>query len=320
MSENNLLILTEDQQMLAESAAEFVAAEAPVSRFRARRDGGHSTDPDLWAQLVDLGWNGVALIGLAELAVVMEALGRSLAQTPLVSVAAAAAIGEGEDGKVLAFGFNASCSISKGTITGTIPAVQDAGMADAFAVIATGQMYRVDATHAQITPLARIDCRDAAHVAFDSAPATLIDGSAQTWSRCRDWAIVAQCAEMLGTMSAAFDMTLAYVKEREQFGVKIGSFQVLKHRAVDMFIEIELCRSAVMLASRDPSPEHVSLAKARCNDAIVTICNEAIQLHGGIGMTDEHDIGFYLKRAMVSSQTLGTSAWHRDRYARERGY
>ena len=316
----DLLVLTEDQQMLAQSAAEFVAAEATVARFRANRDADKTWDPELWAQLVELGWNGIGLMGLPELSVVIEALGAHLVQTPLVSVAAAAALGEGDSPEVLSFAFDAQCAVQDGRLTGTARGVLDAGIASAFAVLADGHMYRIDAADVAITHLTRLDYRDAGNLSFEGVPAAPIDGDADTMSRCRDHATVAQCAEMLGAMGQAFKMTLDYLKEREQFGVKIGSFQALQHRAVDLFIEIELCRSAVMVAARDPHPRLVSLAKARCSDGIMKICNEAIQLHGGIGMTDEHDIGFYLKRAMVSSQTLGTSAWHRDRYARERGY
>ena len=127
-------------------------------------------------------------------------------------------------------------------------------------------------------------------------------------------------------MSEAFARTLDYLKHRIQFGVPIGSFQALKHRAAELFIQIELCRSAVMAAARAvdaDSPEAgkiVSLAKARCSDAGILVANEAIQMHGGIGMTDEHEIGFYLKRARVAELTLGDGAWHRARWARLAGY
>ena len=125
-----------------------------------------------------------------------------------------------------------------------------------------------------------------------------------------DLATAGLCAEMLGSMSEAFARTLTYLKQREQFGVPIGSFQALKHRAANLFIQIELCRSAVMAAARAldagdaEAAKLVSLAKARCSDAAVQVANEAVQMHGGIGMTDEHEIGFYLKRARVAEQTL----------------
>jgi alkylation response protein AidB-like acyl-CoA dehydrogenase len=141
-----------------------------------------------------------------------------------------------------------------------------------------------------------------------------------------DRATLALCAEMLGGMSQAFEMTLAYLKEREQFGVKIGSFQALKHRAARVFMEVELCRSAVMAASRalDSADEEasllVSLAKARCSDAYVLATNEGVQLFGGVGMTDEYDIGLFMKRARAAELGFGDAAHHRERWARLRGY
>jgi alkylation response protein AidB-like acyl-CoA dehydrogenase len=127
-------------------------------------------------------------------------------------------------------------------------------------------------------------------------------------------------------MAEAFERTLHYLKNRVQFGVPIGSFQALKHRAATLFVEIELCRSAVMAAVRAldagdaDAARLVSLAKARCSDAAILVANEAIQMHGGIGMTDEHEIGFFLKRARVAELTFGDAAWHRARWARLCGY
>ena len=127
-------------------------------------------------------------------------------------------------------------------------------------------------------------------------------------------------------MSACFERTLEYLKQREQFGVPIGSFQALKHRSAEMYIEIELSRSTMMAAARavdagtDDARTLISLAKARCSDALILISNEGVQMHGGIGMTDEHDIGFYMKRARVAATTFGDAAWHRDRWARLSGY
>ena len=141
-----------------------------------------------------------------------------------------------------------------------------------------------------------------------------------------DRATIGLCGEMVGAMSEAFERTLDYLKERKQFGVAIGTFQALKHRAAKLFIEIELAKSATMSAARAldegsaEAPALVSLAKARCSDTYVLTANEAVQLHGGIGMTDEHDIGFFIKHARVCELTFGDSAYHRDRFARLHGY
>jgi alkylation response protein AidB-like acyl-CoA dehydrogenase len=139
-------------------------------------------------------------------------------------------------------------------------------------------------------------------------------------------ATVALAGEMLGGMSEAFERTNNYLRERRQFGVAIGSFQGLKHRAARLYIELELSRSAVMAAARAldeqtaDAAQLVSLAKARVSDTYVQIANEAVQMHGGIGMTDEHDIGFFLKRARAAEMTFGDAAYHRDRFAAAGGF
>ena len=141
-----------------------------------------------------------------------------------------------------------------------------------------------------------------------------------------DRARAALAAEMLGSAEEAFDRTLAYLKMREQFGVLIGTFQGLKHRAAIMFCELELLRSAVYAAlgaieTNDPqSPILASLAKSQACKTFELVSAEAVQMHGGIGMTDEEEIGFFLKRARVAMQTFGDASFHRDRYARLSGY
>ena len=133
-------------------------------------------------------------------------------------------------------------------------------------------------------------------------------------------------AEMLGGALAVFEKTMAYIKEREQFGVKIGTFQALQHRSALMFCQLQQCESVVLKAlscvdqdSGDIS-QHASLAKATANKCFQHICNEAIQMHGGMGITDELDIGFFLKRARVAMQIFGDTGYHKDRYATLCGY
>jgi acyl-CoA dehydrogenase len=131
---------------------------------------------------------------------------------------------------------------------------------------------------------------------------------------------------MLGLLDAAFTRTLAYLKQRQQFGVPIGSFQALKHRAARMFVELELSRSVVLDALQAIDAGHpelsrkASLAKAQLSDAAQLISNEGVQLHGGIGVTDEEDIGLYLKRARVAQFALGDASFHRDRFTSLCGY
>jgi alkylation response protein AidB-like acyl-CoA dehydrogenase len=131
---------------------------------------------------------------------------------------------------------------------------------------------------------------------------------------------------MLGGTLECFERTIEYLKEREQFGVKIGTFQALKHRAAIMYTEIELSKSVVLDAlsaideERADTSQLASLAKARLNDVYQLVTNEAVQMHGGIGVTDELEIGFFLKRARVAMQIFGDSGFHRDRYASLCGY
>jgi len=133
-------------------------------------------------------------------------------------------------------------------------------------------------------------------------------------------------AEMLGHAAQSFDVTLEYLKTRVQFGQLIGSFQALQHRAAKMFTDLELARSCVegALAAIDRDANDVaqlaSLAKAKVGDLVHLVSNEMVQMHGGIGMTDAHDAGLYLKRARAQEATFGGSSYHRDRYATLLGY
>jgi acyl-CoA dehydrogenase len=180
----------------------------------------------------------------------------------------------------------------------------------------------------------RVDSRGAALLHLDGVAVGADDvvggegKGAAILGRVLDRATIGLCAEMLGSMAACFDMTLEYLKTRKQFGVPIGSFQALKHRAARLFVELELARSIVLAAHRaldDHADEArvarlASAAKARCSDAFVLVGNEGVQMHGGIGMTDEHDVGFFLKRARAAEVTFGDAVFHRDRIARLDGY
>lgn len=141
-----------------------------------------------------------------------------------------------------------------------------------------------------------------------------------------DAATAGLCAEMVGATSAAFEITLDYLRTRKQFGTPIGAFQALKHRASELFVELELAKSSVEAAcaaldSGDPdAPTMISVAKARCSDCAASMGYEAVQMHGGIGMTDEHDIGLYLKYLRMASVSLGDAAWHRERFATLSGF
>ena len=173
-----------------------------------------------------------------------------------------------------------------------------------------------------------VDSRNAARIAFDDVhvgpEAVLgeVGGGARLLDDLLDRARIALSAEMLGSVLEAFERSVEYLKVREQFGVPIGSFQALKHRAALMFNEIELSKSIVLegLSALDVGRDDVALlascAKAKLCDAFELVSSEAVQLHGGIGMTDEEEIGFFLKRARVAQRAFGDAAFHRDRFAR----
>ncbi len=133
-------------------------------------------------------------------------------------------------------------------------------------------------------------------------------------------------AEMLGIAQESFDRTLQYLKERKQFGVLIGSFQSLQHRAAHWWSEVELCKSIVLKALKAldkgdaKSPVLVSIAKAKLCEVVELATNEAIQMHGGIGMTDEYEIGFFIKRARPAAMLFGDYNYHGDRFAQLCGY
>lgn len=137
---------------------------------------------------------------------------------------------------------------------------------------------------------------------------------------------IALSAEMLGNSEAAFSTTVDYLKERKQFGVLIGTFQALQHRAAEMFCEIELTKSSVMAAMQGADENSnqlqvlASLAKSMAGDTLHLVSNEAIQMHGGIGVTDEYDLGFFLKRARVAEQIFGSVNFHKERYANLSGF
>jgi alkylation response protein AidB-like acyl-CoA dehydrogenase len=184
----------------------------------------------------------------------------------------------------------------------------------------------------EVLSLETIDGHGAAHVTFDNcevAGGDMLVGSERgsaVLEEILERARIGTAAELFGVGQAAFEMTLDYLKTRKQFGRLIGSFQALQHRAAKMFIELELSHSCVMAAlsaadaSSDSLPLLASLAKARAADTVHMITNEAIQLHGGIGMTEEHDIGLFLKRARVLEGLYGGAGFHRDRYAALRDF
>jgi alkylation response protein AidB-like acyl-CoA dehydrogenase len=172
------------------------------------------------------------------------------------------------------------------------------------------------------------DHQPRSHVTLTNARATLIGQAGKAFApvdAAIDCATVALCAEMVGGIDEALRMTLAYAHERVQFDRPIGSFQAVKHKCANMYITTESARSAMYYAAlaidddRDDRRKAISTAKTLCSQAYLAVAKEAIQLHGGIGYTDEHTIHFFYKRALTASVTYGDASWHRERYAVEMG-
>ncbi len=381
------LVLTEDQELIATTARDFLAASSPVARFRALRDAQDPLcySPALLREMGSLGWLGIpfdekdggAGLGLAELILIAEALGRKLAPEPIAGGLAmggfALAVGAGpalreawlpgviEGTKVVALAHQEPGSrydllhvatraerAGQGhSLTGTKSQVLDAVGADAVIVPArtsgaigdregiTLFLVPTNARGLTVERQLRVDHRNAASLRLEGVVADAastvgaVGGGAAILEAVIDRATVVLCAEMLGGMAEVFDQTLEYLKTRQQFGVPIGSFQALQHRAARVYMDIELARSSVMAAARSVDSEDaggaeaaklVSLAKARCSNAYLLAANEAVQIYGGVGMTDEYDIGFYLKRARASELTFGDAAFHRRRWATLAGY
>ena len=377
------LILNSEAQLVRDSALEFFADKSPVLMLRKLRD---SADADgfsraLWREMADLGWTGFLVpeahggseLGMVGLGQVLEAAGRTLAATPLISTAliAASAIDlagnetqkqtyfpglvGGDTIFALALEEKAHHNPSHiettakrdgdgWVLNGAKRFVLDGHVADQLIVVArtsgaaddrdgiTLFMVPADAAGVSRARSSMIDSRNAARVTLNDvrvgAGAVLgrVDGGADPLDKVLDRARAGLAAEMLGSSSEAFERTVQYLKDRKQFGVAIGSFQALKHRAAQMFCEVEVTRSAVIgaLAALDDNANDasllVSLAKAKASDTAYLTGNEGIQMHGGIGMTDEHEIGFFMKRARVAQATFGDAAFHRDRYAALTGY
>ena len=297
----------------------------------------------------DFGYLGLGLI--------LEETGRTLTASPILASALAAAsaivlggtdvqkqawlpkIASGEVVGTLAVDEGphhapekVSAKVSGGKLSGRKTFVLEGMAADLLVVSAQGpdgpSLYLVKADDPGVSRqrLALADSRGAANITFKDASAEPLGGGAELIEKVLDRARAGLAAEMLGSALQAFETTLDYLKTRVQFGQVIGSFQALQHRAAKMFTDLELSRSCVeaaLTAIDNDSPdvrELVSLAKAKMGDTLHLVSNEMVQMHGGIGMTDAHDAGLYLKRARAQETAFGGQAYHRDRYARLQGY
>ncbi len=310
-----------------------------------------------WAGIVVPEEHGGSAFGYLSLGLVVEQLGRNLVATPLASVGpAATAIAMGEDagdqvrgvkaewlpriaaGEVVATLAidegphhsldNIRTRVEGGALTGTKAFVAEGDSAKLFVVAAADGLYLVaDDGAGSVTrsPRMMADHRSHAEVRFENAPAVRLGGPELT-AAVVDRATAVICAEMLGMAEQAFGVTNDYLKTRVQFGQKLSAFQALQHRMAKQLTELELMRSAVEAAleavdaGRSDVDQAVSLAKAIAGETLKLVSREMVQLHGGVGMTDEYDAGFYIKRSAVLEAMWGNAAYHRERFARLNGY
>ena len=374
------LTLNEEQQLLKDTAREFVQKNAPISHFRELRDSNDDKcySQDLWKKMADLGWAGILIdeeyggsnFGMVGLGAVLEETGRNLVPSPLISTALLGAsliqlagnenqkkdllpkISEGKLTTALALDegtrhdpLNISTFCVKKeknlVLEGRKTFVVDGQSANLLIVVARNSepnnkeesdvsrsMYLLDPKKAgvKIIKTRMIDSRSYCEIIFDKVKVKEEDrlGEKNVVGIIDDVLERVQIgisAEMLGNALEAFDQTIQYLKDRKQFGKPIGSFQALQHRAAHMFSELELTKSSVQGAlnaidenSNDKS-RYASLAKFKAGETLNLVSNEAVQMHGGVGVTDEFDIGFFLKRARVAEQIFGSSDYHLDRYA-----
>ncbi len=377
------LVLSDEQQMLRESARGYLAEQAPVAHLRKLRDERDDTgfSRALWRGFAEMGWAGVLIaeefggvgLGHVEAGVLLEEMGRTLAPSPFLSTAVVAASAIGLAGsaqhkaqhlpRIAAGELVAALAIDEGAkhkpsrialaaarhangfrLNGTKTFVIDGHVADLLIVAARTAggiedkqgvtLFLVDAK----TPgLARertimVDSRNAARLAFENVDVTAdavlgeVEEGAPWLERVLSTGRAGLAAELVGAGSEAFDRTVSYLKERRQFGRAIGEFQALQHRAAQVYVDLEMARSAVLKALQtmdenlDGAGPIASVAKAKAGQAAKLASQEAVQMHGGMGMTDELDIGLFMKRIRVVQELFGDVQFHADRLARMRGY
>jgi alkylation response protein AidB-like acyl-CoA dehydrogenase len=312
--------LSDDQREIQRTARDLLAGRSSWERVRAAADAG-SYDDALWRELVELGWAGIAVgeehggqgLGVVELCVLLEELGAACAPVPLLGSALAALAIEtaGTDDQRARWLPALAAGEARGAL-GDAALIPDADGADVVVVIPSQGYARLvpgDAVAAvpAIDPTRR----------HGRVPPNVGDPMPGDPGAVRDRALVAISAELTGTSRRALEMTLAYVKERRQFGVPVGSFQAVQHRAAQMLLDTEGARAATFFAAwtADAEPERLpmaaAMAKAWASDAARAVVAGAIQLHGGIGFTWEADVHWLFKRAQVTSRYLGGSAAHR---------
>jgi alkylation response protein AidB-like acyl-CoA dehydrogenase len=374
-----MALLTDDQKMLRETAASFLAEEGAVEKqLRHLRDTG-CTDgygTALWKQFGELGLTGICIpedqgglgLGVVETALVLEEIGRNLTPSPFLTTAVVAArtiegtahaerwfpgILSGEAVLAIAVdegGRHAPEQIAlfaerRGNgfiLNGTKQFVVHGNSADMVLTVARTAgspgdsggitLFAVPKGTAEIESVTLADSSKAARMTFENveldADAVVgeVDGGWAPLSRALNVGRTGAAAELVGVASGCSAMTLDYLKQRKQFGKLIGEFQALQHRAAHLYGEIEIARAATLKAAEllDSGDENAELlthvAKAKAASVSKLAVQEGVQMHGGIGMTDEHDVGLFMKREAVLGGLFGDAYYHRNRVAELSGY
>jgi alkylation response protein AidB-like acyl-CoA dehydrogenase len=321
---------TDDQQAIKRTAKDFLASRYKADKVRELAESG-SYDESLWQQISELGWPGIFIpeehggqgLGVVELVIVMEELGYVVAPTPFFSNAAAGLVihhagSEEQKQRWLPGIASGEARGTVGLVTGAEAAlVPDADSAALIVLVDGDSATLVEAGDAEIEPRETIDpTRRFASVRAEGGDALTGDVQAGI-----DRAEIALAAELVGIGQRAMEMSVEYAKDRKQFDRPIGAYQAVAHRCAQMLLEVESARSAVYYAgwTADFEPETAalaaSMAKAYAADAGWHITASALQVHGGIGFTWEHDLQFFLKRARTDGHLFGSASSHRERVA-----
>ncbi len=365
--------LNKPQQLLQQSAREFFVRECPAERVRALMETDTAFDAGLWEAIADQGWTGLVIpeefggleLGIVELAVVVEEMGRACLPGPFISTlwASALIIHAGSEGQKAQYLEGISTGKIKATValleetadwnpdavrlqaendgryyhlTGRKEFVSDADVADVIICVArAGEdlvLLPVDRQLAglQVTATPGIDAtRKLYSVDFTGVRVPVTDAlelgyrAKEALDQATGVAIIALCAEMVGGMQWSLDTAVEYARTRQQFGKLIGIYQAVQHKCADMVLLTESSRSAVYyaawaLSENEPTAAlAVSIAKAYCSDGAREVGNRAIQVHGGIGFTWEHNLHLYYKRAKSSEIMFGDATYHREQVAQE---
>lgn len=340
-------VFTEEQAMIEETVRGFFAENATSERTRGAM-AADGIDRALWSAFcAELGLAGIGIaedlggagLGMVELAIVAEAAGSQVAALPLLgqTMAAQALAAGGTDAQqaewlprlvsgdaIGACAGSYALDISDNSVSGTFDFVTHGGIADLF-VLGGPQgawLFTRDTPGLSITGYTTMDqTRPLARVVLDKAQGAPLADPRAAMRAAREKGWICLAAEGLGVAQASLDRTVAYARERVQFGRQIGSFQAYKHRLADMMIEIEQARSAVYWAAcavdeqSDEAAVALHAAKSFAADTAFMCAGNMIQLHGGIGFTWEHDAHLYFKRARSLQSMLGNGDWHREQVA-----